>query len=259
VKRSALLLVGLPLLLAGCTTALNRGLSEEAANEELALLLRSGIPASSAYDQKSGTVTVSVAESRFVDAVDLLRAHGLPRQHYDSIPDVFKANSLVSSPAEERIRLVYAEGEELSRTISEIDGVLSARVHIVPPDDDPLRATPVPASAAVLLRYGTGLKVADLVPKIKMMVANSVEGLSYDHVSVVLVPAILPDETVSSTQAPENVAGIWVYGADALSLRIILASAIGLIVALLSLCGWLFWKLHGTSAPRFGSLIRARR
>jgi type III secretion protein J len=219
VKRSSLLRAVLPLLiLTGCNTVLNRGLTEEAANEELALLLRSGVPASASYDQKSDTVTVSVERTRFVDAVDLLRAHGLPRQHYDSIPDVFKANSLVSSPGEERIRLVYAEGEELSRTISEIDG--------------------------------------DLVPKIKMMVANSVEGLSYDRVSVVLVPALLPSDPVSAAQAPQDVAGLWVYGTDAALLRIILAVAVGLIVALLSLCGWLVWKLQGGAAPRFGALMR---
>jgi type III secretion protein J len=244
------------LLLTGCNTVLNRGLTEEAANEELALLLRSGVPASASYDQKSDTVTVSVDRARFVDAVDLLRAHGLPRQHYDSIPDVFKANSLVSSPGEERIRLVYAGGEELSRTISEIDGVLSARVHIVPPDDDPLKTSPVPASAAVLLRYGSGLKIDDLVPKIKMMVANSVEGLSYDRVSVVLVPALLPSDPVSAAQAPQDVAGIWVYGTDAALLRIILAGAVGLVVALLSLCGWLVWKIQGGVTPRLGALMR---
>ncbi|WP_158921291.1 hypothetical protein [Acidisphaera sp. S103] len=106
------------LLLAACKTQLNAGLTERQANEETALLLRNGIPASRDTDPKTGTLTVWVEQSRFADAVDLLRVHGLPKQHFDSIADVFKGNGLVVSPTEDRARMVYALDEELSSGIA---------------------------------------------------------------------------------------------------------------------------------------------
>ena len=58
--------------------------------------------------------------------------------------------------------LIYALSEELSRTVSEIDGVISARVHVVLPENDPLRRDLVPSSASVFIRHDTSLPVNDL-------------------------------------------------------------------------------------------------
>ena len=233
-------LVGLLLLLTACKTQLNAGLTERQANEETALLLRNGIPASREVDPKTGTLTVWVEQSRFADAVDLLRAHGLPQQHFDSIADVFKGNGLIVSPTEDRARMIYALDEELSRTISDIDGVLSARVHIVIPDNDPLRQDAPPASASVFVRYRQGSHVSDLVPQIKMLVAGGVSGLPYDKVSVVLVPAELPPAQ-SQPMEMEDVFGIWVYRDSAQMVRLLFAAAAGMLAILLGLAGRLAW------------------
>jgi len=234
----------LPLLalvvLAGCKTELNTGLTEQQANEETALLLRNGIPASRYIDPKTNTLTVWVEQSRFADAVDLLRAHGLPRPHYDSIADVFKGNGLIVSPTEDRARMIYALSEELSRTISDIDGVLAARVQIVIPDNDPLRRDATPASASVFVKYKQGSNVTTLVPQIKMLVAGGVSGLSYDKVDVVLVPAMLPAPPAPPIEMQE-VYGIWVYPGSAQELRLLLAGAAGIVVLLLGLGGRLVW------------------
>ncbi len=248
------------LLLAGCKTQLNANLSEAAANEEVALLLRHNIPASREIDPKTNTLTVWVEQSRFADAVDLLQSHGLPRHHYESIADVFKGNGLVISPTEERARMIYALGEELSRTISEIDGVLSARVHIVMQDNDPLRRDLPPASASVFVRYKAGSRASELVPQIKMLVADGVSGLAYDKVSVVLVPATLPADDAQQPPSMENVDGIWVYSGSARIVQILVAGAAGLLVALLGLLGWLGWRsrrqiLSRTSAGK-GLVLR---
>jgi type III secretion protein J len=237
--RCILPLLGL-LALAACKTQLNAGLTERQANEETALLLRNGIPASRDVDPKTGTLTVWVEQSRFADAVELLRAQGLPRQHFDSIADVFKGNGLVVSPTEERARMIYALGEELSHTISDIDGVLSARVQIVVPDNDPLQRNPSPASASVFVRYKQGSHVSDLVPQIKMLVAGGVSGLPYDKVSVVLVPAELPPAQ-SQPMEMEDVFGIWVYRDSAQMVRLLFAAAAGMLAILLGLAGRLAW------------------
>jgi type III secretion protein J len=237
--RSVLPLLGL-LVLTACKTQLNAGLTERQANEETALLLRNGIPASRDVDPKTGALTVWVEQSRFADAVDLLRAHGLPKQRFDTIADVFKGDGLIVSPTEEMARMVYALGEELSHTISDIDGVLSARVQIVVPENDPLQRDPSPASASVFVRYKQGSHVSELVPQIKMLVAGGVSGLPYDKVSVVLVPAELPPAQTQPLEM-EEVFGIWVYRDSAQVVRLLLAAAAGMLAMLLGLAGRLAW------------------
>ena len=101
---------------------------------------------------------------------------------------VFKKDGLVSSPMQERAQMIFALSQELSRTVSEIDGVLSARVHLVLPENDPLRQQLVPSSASVFIRHRSNCRSAALVPQVKMLVANGIAGVSYDKVSVVLVP-----------------------------------------------------------------------
>jgi type III secretion protein J len=247
--RRTLPLIGLLLLLAGCKTQLNAGLTERQANEETALLLRGGIPASRDVDAKTGTLTVWVEQSRFADAVDLLRAHGLPEQHFDSIADVFKGNGLIVSPTEDRARMIYALDEELARTISDIDGVLSARVHIVIPDNDPLRQDVPPAAASVFVRYKPDSPVSALVPQIKMLVAGGVSGLAYDKISVVLVPAALPRAEPQSMEM-EEVYGIWVYHGSAEAVRLLLAAAAGILAVLLGVGGRLAWTSRHRLARR---------
>jgi type III secretion protein J len=46
---------------------------------------------------------------------------------------VFKREGFVSSPLEERARLVHAMSQEIANTINNIDGVVTARVHLVVP------------------------------------------------------------------------------------------------------------------------------
>lgn len=242
------------LLLAGCKEQLNSGLSEREANEVVALLLRNDMPASRTAEVKGGSYTVWVEGARFADAVDLLRIRGLPHTKHDSIVDVFKGNGLVVSPSEERARMVYALGEELSRTISDIDGVLTARVQPVLPDNDPLRHDQPPASASVYVRYTPGSHVAELTPQIKMLVANGIAGLSYDKVSVVLVPAqVEPAAASEASAAPmQEVAGIWVYGGSAQTLQAALAAA----AVLAAVLGWLGWRAWLGRRPGKSLVVR---
>ena len=143
---------------------------------------------------KGGVVTLTVESGRVPDAITLLNAAGLPREKFANMGDLFKKEGLISSPSEERVRYIYGTTQELSRTLTGIDGVLSARVHVVLPNNDPVASTAAkPASAAVMIRYAPGTAIEAAVPKIKELVVNSIEGLSYDRVSVVLVRAT-PDE-----------------------------------------------------------------
>ncbi|UQR67854.1 type III secretion inner membrane ring lipoprotein SctJ [Bradyrhizobium sp. C-145] len=181
--------LALPLLLPliGCKADLYTKIQEREANEMLALLLGKGVDAVRVV-AKDGTSTIQVEEKQLAFSIDLLNVEGLPRQSFKNLGEVFKGSGLVASPIEERARYVYALSEELSRTISDIDGVLSARVHVVLPKNDLLRQDATPSSASVFIRHGSNAKLSALLPQIKMLVANSIEGLSYDKVAVVFVP-----------------------------------------------------------------------
>lgn len=198
----------LPLLLPlmGCKTDLYTKVQEREANEMLALLLGKGVDAARVVG-KDGASTIQVEEKQLAYSIDLLNVEGLPRQSFKNLGEVFKGAGLVASPIEERARYVYALSEELSRTISDIDGVLSARVHVVLPKNDLLRQDATPSSASVFIRHGSNAKVSALLPQIKMLVANSVEGLSYDKVAVVFVPverAPLEPSRAASSAPPEK-------------------------------------------------------
>jgi type III secretion protein J len=193
-RRGAPLLALLVLLLlSACKVELFSGLGEHEANDMMAALLRRGIPAEKAPGLE-GTYVLMVEEARFAEAVELLKMQGFPREPFASIGEVFKKEGLISSPLEERVRFVYALSQELSATLSEIDGVLSARVHVVLPDNALSTGKIVPSSAAVFIRHLAENSVDELVPQIKMLVTNSIEGLAYDKVSVVLFPVVVPPE-----------------------------------------------------------------
>jgi type III secretion protein J len=178
-KRAVIFLA---LLLSGCKEQLYTKLTEREANEIAAVLIQNGID----VDRKSvkdGSITVSVEKDQLSQSIWILKNQGLPRQTFSSMADVFKGEGLIPSPMEERVRFLYALSEGLSRTISEIDGVIDARVHVVLPKNDPMNQEAQPSSASVFIRHFEDQPPR--IPQIKMLVANSVDSLSYDKVSVV--------------------------------------------------------------------------
>lgn len=203
----ALALLPLLLSLIGCKADLYTKVQEREANEMLAVLLRNGVD-SVRVAAKDGTSTIQVEQSQIAFSIDLLNGEGLPHHSFKSLGEVFSGTGLIASPTEERARYVYALSEELSRTISDIDGVLSARVHVVLPKNDLLRRDATPSSASVFIRHDSKADLSILLPQIKMLVANSIEGLSYDKVAVVFAsverPALeqRPAPATAFAQAP---------------------------------------------------------
>ena len=177
------------LLLAGCgKVALFSQLAEIEANEMLAILTPRGIAATKEPGKEEKWV-LKVPADDFARAVDLLKTHGYPREKFTKMGEVFQKAGLVSSPTEERIRYMYALSQEIADTLTQIDGVTNARVHIVIPNNDPLAEKITPSSCAVFIRYRQGFDLESLAPQLKNLVMRSIEGLNYDNVTLVLVPA----------------------------------------------------------------------
>jgi len=188
-RRSVPIMVALALLLAGCGHAdLYSKLTEAQANDMIAVLQSAGIAANKQDGGETGW-TVSAAPGDFSRAIGVLRSQGLPREDFSSLGTVFKKEGFVSSPTEERARLNYGMSQELAHTISDIDGVVQARVHLALPQSDPMSDVKQPASASVFIKYRPGANVDAQVGKVKALVVNSIEGLKYDNVSVETFPA----------------------------------------------------------------------
>jgi type III secretion protein J len=206
------ILAAVLVVLAGCgDQTLYSKLDERRANEMVAVLRLAGIPADKSADETG--YAVSAPKDDFARAVQTLQALGLPREDFDSLGKVFKREGFVSTPLEEHSRLIHALSQEISHTVSSIDGVLLARVTLVVPEKHPLSDKIVPSSASVLIKHRPGLDVDTLVPKIKALVVNSVEGLPYESVTVVPFAA----EDMSSLAAPERREGgvqtaLWLIG-----------------------------------------------
>lgn len=223
-KRSYLTaLVCAVCLLAGCKSELYTNLSEREANEMVAALLDAGIPATK---ERSGAdmVAVTVDEQRFAEAMAVLNRRGLPSATYQSLGDIFEKEGIVSSPVEERARFIYAMSQELARTIAEIDGVLSARVHVVLPETDMLGRDLKPSSASVFMRHDPNVPVDGFTGQIKLLIANSLEGLVYDNVTVVSVPAAQTNEQTYLPTEFAQALGIWVHPASKQRLWVLVAT-----------------------------------
>ncbi len=157
-------------------------LEEQQVNEMLAVLVGAGVDASKIRGEKGWSL--EVGRSDLPQAMAVLKAEGYPREHYDSLGQVFRKEGFVSTPLEERARLLYALSQELSRTVSSIDGVVVARVHLAIPERRPLSEEKQLSSASVFIKYKPGSQVVNKTAANKALIVNSVEGLPYDNVTV---------------------------------------------------------------------------
>lgn len=183
-----LTLVILLAVLGGCSSeTLYSQLDEREANEMLAVLLSHGVQAEKAG--LGGVLEIRINRSDLPRAIALLSERGYPREQFDTLGEVFQREGFVSSPTEERARLLYALSQELANTLSTIDGVVVARVHLAIPQRHALAESLQPASASVFIKYRNDAAVIEQAASIKALVVNSIEGLPYDNVTVTFFPA----------------------------------------------------------------------
>lgn len=222
-------------VLSACNVELFANLDQRQANEIVATLYRRGIPAERVAE-KGGRYAIKVNEAAFAQAVAILNENGLPRQEFSSMCEVFKKDGWAPFEGQARALTICATSQELSRTVSEIDGVLSAHVHLVLPENDPRGQSSVPSSASVLIRHKSSVQVANFVPQVKQLVANSVSGLGYDKVSVTLIPVEAPLSPEAGAPQMSNVLGITVAGENVLRAYVLIYGLLfGLIGAAIAL------------------------
>ena len=184
-KGCIALAVSSALFLAGCQSELYSKLPEREVNEMISVLAANGITATRTDDGKGG-YGLTVDRSEFSQAIATLSDKGLPRENFGSLGKVFNSDKLVSTPFEERARFMHALNEELSNSISRINGVASARVHIMVPEASPFEKTKTPPRASVFIYQEPEVDLRQQVPTIKNLIVNSLDNLDYANVEIAL-------------------------------------------------------------------------
>ncbi|WP_295409481.1 type III secretion system inner membrane ring lipoprotein SctJ [uncultured Thiocystis sp.] len=239
----ALMIGLLALLVSGCQQIeLYSNLSEREGNEILAVLLGHNIAATKSRAKEF--VTISVPKTEVAYAIEILRRQGFPREQFSDLGQIFQKQGLISSPMEERVRYTYGLSQMLAETLTQIDGVLSARVLIVLPEAAVFGQPQAPSSASVFVKYLPGVEIEEAIPRIKTLVQNSVDGLSYDKISVALFPHHeTPRISGFGSQLETSNISPWLWVAVLLGLLLILSSGAS---------AYLWWRMRRSTVMKIG-------
>lgn len=217
------------MLLAACSTTLERGLSAAQADEVVLALSEHGIGASSEAERGASGFEVVVLESDVASALAVLRSEGLPRTDAPGTAEAFAEPSLVPTAGEERARVAAAAAADLARAIETLEGVHDARVHVGMPDPSvvPLDEAPPAVVASVLVRTRPGRSPDEAA--IRALVAGAVPGLAPERVTIVVTT--MPPAT-DAAEPLVFVGPIAVTHGSASTLRAVLAAMLAINVVL---------------------------
>jgi flagellar M-ring protein FliF len=156
-------------------------LSPEDASEAAAALKAAGI----SFRSEANGAALAVSPSQVHDARLLLATQGLPRGGGVGF-ELFDRSDFGSSEFTQRVNLRRATEGELARTISRLQAVRSARVHMTMPEKGLYRDDDRKASAAVVLNLQPGRVMHEReLAGVRHLVASAVPGLDADSVTVV--------------------------------------------------------------------------
>lgn len=181
-------LLAVVLLGGGCTARVQHGLDERQANEIQTVLLERGFRARKVVEEgRPPSWAMEVDPPDAADAVRVMAELGLPRARPAGVRELLKPG-LVPDPVEQHALLLEAQSGELARTLEAVDGVVSARVHLVRPQPTRTGAPAVPTKAAVYLRARPSAlaRLEAMRDELRALVAGAVEGLEPGAVTLVV-------------------------------------------------------------------------
>ncbi len=136
-----------------------------------------------ALDPTTGDVIVPVRD--YHSSRMTLAAQGLPASipdGYDSLADI----PMGSSRSVEQVRLKQTQEIELARSISEIEGLVTARVHLAIPEKSVFARASTPPTASVFVQMENGRSLSrQQVDAIVHLVSSSVPFMAKNDVTVV--------------------------------------------------------------------------
>jgi len=132
------------------------------------------------------TGQLSVPTTRYQEARMLLASKGLPRTEVSGMENLKDMPAMTTSQFMEQVRYNNAMEQELARSIVQIGGIKSARVHLAAPKQSVFVRDRAPTKASVIITRLPGRTIsAANVQAIIQLVASSVPYLAPENVSVV--------------------------------------------------------------------------
>ena len=191
IRRAAPAVLGVVLVVIGLfafyflnkppVTTLYAGMPEAEKARVVEALKNSGIQVQ--LDPTTGEILVPTTD--YHTARMQLAAQGLPAsvpEGYDSISEI----PMGSSRTVENVRLKQSQEIELARSISEIEGLVAARVHLAIPEKSVFARASVPPSASVFVQMEDGRSLSrQQISAIVHLVSSSVPSLPKGEVTVV--------------------------------------------------------------------------
>ena len=140
-----------------------------------------GIP----YEIGGGGSTVSVPANQVAEVRIQLAQQNLPSGGTVGM-ELFDKTDFGATDFNNQVNYQRALEGELARSINTLEGVRGSRVHLVMPDEAIFAEDQEMASASVLLQLGSGASLTqDQIRGITNLVANSVEGLTQEHITII--------------------------------------------------------------------------
>jgi flagellar M-ring protein FliF len=134
----------------------------------------------------SATGQITVPTSRYHEARIFLASKGLPKTNATGIDSLKDQSAMTTSQFMEQVRYTQAMEQELSRSITQIDSIQSARVHLAMPKQSVFVRDRTPPKASVVVTPFPGRFVSPTqVQALVHLVASSVPLMSTENVTVV--------------------------------------------------------------------------
>ena len=134
----------------------------------------------------SVTGQITVPSNKYHEARMLVSSKGLPRTEAQGMDGLKDMPAMTTSQFMEQVRYNNAMEQELARSITQIAGIKSARVHLAAPKQSVFVRDRVPTKASVVITRAPGRAIsAANITAIVQLVSASVPYLAPENVSVV--------------------------------------------------------------------------
>ncbi|MCB0353568.1 MAG: flagellar M-ring protein FliF [Bdellovibrionales bacterium] len=137
------------------------------------------------YDVRGGGSVIAVSPPDVVHELRMtLAGEGIPKGGVVGL-EIFESSNLGSTTFQEKVKFMRAIQGELERTITSLEAVTAARVHIAQPEKSVFANRSNKTTASVMLRLrGRDQLEPRQIKGIARLVAGSVEGLSVEDVTI---------------------------------------------------------------------------
>lgn len=160
------------------------------------------------FELRGDGSSIFVARSRVLEARMMLSAEGLPSRGSIGYEIFDEPDALGQTQFQQNINRLRALEGELARTIASLEGIASARVHLVLPERQLFARETEQPSASIVLQLRRDALTPDQVRAIRNLVASATPGLNANRVTIL-------DETGRLLAAASTEEGAVAEGVDA--------------------------------------------